>query len=290
MPAAFLALKIAEVEARNAGSEYIEPEHIFIGLLSPEKVLGKKSPSANDRKMERVAEEWEAIVTLLGIAGHNATVLRRLTRAAHPRGKSDRDRRRVPLSQAGIECILRAIHAAGGRTVTAAGLFSAVMVQPGTIIHDVLAEARKCIAADRRTDVLLPSVTSLIAGGRPMPSLNSDDIRNLFDEIGRYRNTHKQWMQGSDEYSAIRLAINRNVAALAVSFLEKEDSEGLISALMLAVPSSTEEELSCAEIITAIGELRNEGKTLPDDLKSRINELLKKLLKDDRGRKKEREK
>jgi hypothetical protein len=279
-PAALLAWQIAAVEARYLGAGYIEPEHIFIGLLSLDKILKQKDALNVEQAMAGVREEWEAIAALLDLTGHDPVVLRRLTRAALPHDRSGDDRTIIHRSPACHALFFRAARLAGSRPLTANDLFSAMMEQPGDVISGVLAEGRRCVAAERETDILLPTATRLAAAGGSSGLAGKPALTRF---VGRYRDTLVRWRPVSYEYAVTRDAVNLTAACLARIHLKQQDLAGIVSALRQVVARSEDEAAKIARIITAAEQVEREGGHLPEEIARLLSDLLDDLDRDGSG-------
>jgi len=279
-PAALLAWQIAAVEARYLGAGYVEPEHIFIGLLSLDKILMRKASLNEAQTMAGVSDEWEAIAAILELTGHDPIVLRRLMRAALRHDRNGDDRTIIHRSPTCHALFSRAASLAGTRPLTANDLFSAIMEQPGEVIPGILAEGRRCIAAERETDIPLPSATRLAAAGGSSGPAGKPVLTRY---VGRYRNTLVRWRPVSQEYAVTRDAINRTATSLARLHLEQQDVAGLVSALRQMVARSEDEAARIARIITAAEQVEREGGDLPKDTTRLLSDFLDDLDRDGPG-------
>jgi hypothetical protein len=270
-PAAALATRIAAHEASMAKAGTLEKEHLFIGLLSLDKALDKDEQEKSGTS--DVAKEHAAISCLLEITGLDATVLRRLMRQAL--GSSDH-----PLTGSTIHrspgcrnIFTRASVLADGKPASCIHLFSAVMEKPGTVIAGVLAESRRCRAALRETDVLLPSGTGFPGASRSCAG-TFDLPGELAGEIARTRVLLGMLPEGSGEYPMVRKALVRQLISIAILCLDTGDRAGLVSALReIAGMAGDRKEMimtACRDIET----LKINEYGLSKEIKNRIRCLL----------------
>lgn len=272
-PAAALAWKVAAYEAANLNAEYLEQEHLFIGLLSLDKLLSPDPRSAGPGPAADIAREWEALASLLEITGHDPVVLRRLMRTALRKGSRVATHRVIHRSLPCKEFFARAGRLAGGETVSAVNLFSAIMEQPGRIIEAVLAEGRQCVAAKRQTDVFLPAGS----GGADSQAVTGTGFNlkgALARDIRRYAGGLGLWPPGSNEYVLTRQALHRKSVALAYISLADHDRDGLGMALSGISPLSEGE--GAAALLEILKSTEDHDGPLPAALEEQVRSLLKK--------------
>lgn len=270
-PATTLALRIATYEAEQAQAPFIEKEHLFIGLLSLDKVLGKEDthvPSSQD-----VAREWNAVRHLLAITGLDPVVLRRLLRQVPGAGRpapAKTGRHRSPACKTFFD---RAGILSEGRPVTCIHLFSAVMERPGDTINGVLAEGRRCTAALRESDVLLPSGELPAAASQPYAA-GYDLKRELSADIKTSRDVIGLVPPVSREYALVRGALVRRLVSLALLCLQENDDAGLILALRQILPWSGTSAAALSGVIAELETRHTAGRSPDAGLQERTRELL----------------
>lgn len=273
-PGTVLVWKIAAYEALRLSAENIEKEHIFIGIMSLEKMLKKGSFAGSQETFPKVEREWNALSGYLDITGHDPVVLRRLMRRALGKGTSSPARKSIHRSLECRQYFESAARFAGDTTLTSNDLFSAIMDKPGEMITFVLKEGRQYSAAMRETDIMLPSEKSLneIGGTTEMHF----DIRDILSrDISRLADSLIEWSLDSQEYHKVLAALNRKGTSLALLFLDDNDLPGLLSALRMLVPWSGKFK---NELIKCIRELENtSGKNLSEDPQNRIRDLLRRI-------------
>ena len=258
---ALQAWKIAAREARELGSDHITTEHLFIGLLSLDKVVSDSPSFRHNNANESPAAEWDAIRCLLQITGHDPIVLRRLMRMAlirkspHPAGTM---MHRNPGCR---EVFDAAARSAGTRPVTSNDLFTAVMERPGDIIAGVLSESRSCSAGLRMTDIPILHGEFSAAGQISGPGTNLRFV--LSRDAERFCGNISHWQEQSFEYAVTRAAIQEKLSSMAQIAIETRDMHGLIEALEMLRPWAGEAETSI-EAFIAEGRALQEKEGLPD--------------------------
>jgi len=142
-----LAWQLAAQEAAAARSEFIEPEHILIGICSLEKILiqaDELEPSAR----QSLQVEQDAIEDILRDFELDVTDLRRSLRDELGESKYNHTEKIIHRSPACKQVFKRAIALAeSSETVTCIHLLAAVLEQPNPIITSVL-EAEGVTASD----------------------------------------------------------------------------------------------------------------------------------------------
>jgi hypothetical protein len=258
---ALLAWKIAAREALEMGADNITKEHLFIGLLSLDKVISDSPSLRRNNSNESPAAEWDAIRCLLQITGHDPVVLRRLMRMALPRKNPRPAGTMMHRSPGCREVFDTAARSAGTWPVTSNDLFTAIMERPGESITCVLTEARSCSAGLRITDTpILPGDFS--AAGKisaPVAELRSVLSRDAV----RFSENITHWQAQSFEYAVTLTAIRERLSSLALIALETRDVHGLIEALEMLRPWAGEAAGSIDTLIAECQALQeNEG--VPD--------------------------
>ena len=279
-PGAALAWKIAAFEAVHLNAAYLEKEHLFIGLLSLDKVVAGGTEQAAGESMEQVTREWAALSSLLEITGHDPVVLRRLMRSALRKGTEVREGAVVHRSPACREIFRRAAQSAGEKPAGVPDLFSAIMEQPGEVIAGVLAESRRCKAAERQTDILLPP------GGRMTDSTRTSamgfDLKeSLRNDIRRYEGSLSAWPEQSREYALTTRAICRNAAGLAHLCLDSSDRDRLREALESLAKHSCSSREEATEALSGL-DAAGPGDIIPEIVRDRIRILIRKTGEEQR--------
>ncbi len=271
-----LAWKIAALEAQQAGADAIGVEHLFIGLMSMGKMVSDDT-AGTVGSADTVAGEWDAILSLLEITGHDPVVLRRLMRTELKKdGVGHRGAGIIHRSPACREFFSRARRHAGGTPVTANDLFSAIMSGPTGTIAAVLAEGRRCVAADRKTDLLLPASPGL---------MDSDHItRQGFDlkealthDIRRYAASLRRWPEESPEYGITVAAIRKRAAGLIRLCLDDGDRKQLHATLLFVAPHAGAHAQDCVSAAQAL-EAEPAGKPLREEIRARIGTIADSLI------------
>lgn len=274
---ALVAWQIAAIEARKASAGYIETEHIFIGVLSLDKVLSR-GPGKN-HSLVRVKDEWNALVRYLALAGHNPVVLRRLMRASLPPG--DRQNDTAPLHRTSTcrTYFDRAAFFAEEGRISTNDLFSAIMERPGDRIPDVLAEARRCVAADRDSDVIFPHGMNFC-----FPDMSWDailDNRKLAQEDLEYFILDLgEWSEDSDEYRNLHDLIRKTAHGITRLCLNDDTPEKLFKVLRLVKPVMKGSVKTIDTLISTFEAAYRNGPPSME-LRKRIQDLLDRLFSDE---------
>lgn len=280
-PGAALAWKIAAYEALHLNAEFLEKEHLFIGLLSLDKIVPQDNGQVPGAPVAEVMREWDALGALLEITGHDPVVLRRLMRTALRKGTQVRESTVIHRSPACRDVFFRAARYGGDRPVSATDLFSSIMEQPGETIAGVLAESRRCIAAGRQTDVLLPPGPGMTDSTRT--AQQGFDLRTaLSSDIRRYAESLVRWPEESNEYRLTIRAIRQKSAGLVYLCLDDIDRSLLHVALADLVPYAGDYSGAVAGMATDIGALPDDGRPVPVTLKDQVRGLLRRIEELDR--------
>lgn len=264
-PGANLAWRIAVYEAMHLNAEYLEPEHLFIGILSLGKVIGDGIDQGSSSNVE-ILREWDALSSLLEIMGNDPVVLRRLMRSRLKVGMVVRNNIIIHRSQDCIECFNRA--EAITSKVSANDLFSAIMDQPGNKITSVLLEGHWCSPANRVTDLILPD---------PSGSFGFNIKDALARDITRYTTNLSLWKEGSREYEVIIRAIKVKSVGLIQIYLDDNESDCLLDAMTNFFPFAGK---SANKWVHAYEELEGSVKTkdqIPESVRTEIVRLSREI-------------
>jgi len=270
-PAAALAMRIAAHEARTAGAEFVDTEHLLIGILSLDKA--RKKEQERKTATPGLAKEHDAVFCLLAITGLDATVLRRLLRKAAGRGSREPGDPILHRSPGCKKIFARAAVLAEAKPAGCIHLFSAIMENPGTVIAGVLAESRSCRAANRVTDLFLPSGAAVPLASR-IRSGPFDLGTELENSIAETRELLGLLPVSSREYPLVRDALIRQQVSLALLCLDTGDRAGLVSALQ-GLSGDTGDpggRLAAASRDAGTPEIGHSG--IPEAVRGRIRSLL----------------
>ena len=139
---AMQAWQVAAGEAVAAGHEFIDPEHLLIGVCSLDKWL-KSGVAAEPQAREAALVERDAVAEALRGCGLDVVRLRRLVREKLGRGNHELAGRVVHRSEECKAAFRRAEALVGpGRGVTCLHLLAALMEDPGPIVGQALGDAR----------------------------------------------------------------------------------------------------------------------------------------------------
>ena len=137
------AWQMAAGEAAAAGHQYIEKEHVLMGICSLDKVLSPTGGVELDqRTQEGLESEWSTVGDALDGFELDPTQLRRQLRQRKGRGTYKHTERIVHRSEACKRLFQRAddlAQDAGG--ISCLHLLAAILEAPGDMIGDILAEA-----------------------------------------------------------------------------------------------------------------------------------------------------
>jgi len=276
---ALYAWKIAALEARSMGAEYIEKEHLLIGILSLEKVTGASRKESGDAPADSVHAEWKAIVDLLFLCGHDPRVLRRLMRRTLPGGRQKNDDVVIHRDESCRGCFTRAEYFAREK-IRANDLLSATLEQPGELISAVLAESRQYRAASRDSDFILSTGTGLFFSDMSRDAI-SVQKEHMKKEVERFSADLNEWSPRSTEHGTISRYIRHQARWLAELALEEDDTEGLLWLLRHLLRIAAEYQDAITACIRAVEDAEAKGAPLPPKLKQRIRDLLRRIGQDD---------
>ncbi len=134
-----LVWQIAAEEAAAAKHQYIEKEHIFIGICSLEKVLRYLEPPTPDVKQAFLAER-KVIENILSVFELDSTKLRRQVRERLGEGNYEHTERVIHRSELCKNVFKRADELAAAGEISCLHLLAAILEDPGDAIGSVLNE------------------------------------------------------------------------------------------------------------------------------------------------------
>ena len=135
-----LAWQLSANEASSAQSEFIEPQHILIGICSLEK-FSAQDEELNPPDHQSLQLEQDNIAELLRDFELDATDLRRSLREALGMGEFKHTEKVIHRSPASKQVFKRATalaHSVSAKEVTCLHLFAAILEQPDSVIASVL--------------------------------------------------------------------------------------------------------------------------------------------------------
>ncbi len=141
-PGANLAWHIAAYEAGEAEYHFIEKEHLFIGILSLEKVVaGAADQSGLDQNVwQELKKENSLLNKVLGSYGIDQTKLRRLIRKKFGNGGYKHTERTIHRSEECKAVFANAAVMPGTKLITTLHVAAAIADNPGDILTTVFAE------------------------------------------------------------------------------------------------------------------------------------------------------
>ncbi|HBR21496.1 MAG TPA: ATP-dependent Clp protease ATP-binding subunit, partial [Nitrospiraceae bacterium] len=176
-----IAWQIAAHEAAAAKFQFIEKEHLFIGICSLEKIL-KLSPEdsgLNPESLKALQKENAEIQGLMEKLGLNTAHLRRRLRKKLGSGNYTHTKNVVHRSESCKKVFKHAYELAfSNEQVTCLHLLGAILKEPSGRIMHVLQEA------DVKEDALLKSVLSHISK-KPVQEKEYDSATPYLDRYGR---------------------------------------------------------------------------------------------------------
>lgn len=272
-PAVVLAWKIAAFEARHVHAPNIEKEHLFIGLLSLDKTTGRKDFVKEAGIADNVSRERDAIHYLLSVTGLNATVLRRLLRQVLKKGSPPSDNTVIHRSPDCKTYFKRASVLANGESISCVHLFSAIMERPGEIICGVLTESRRCVAAERETDILMPASTGVLTTGRK--SIKKYDLKSaLSADLNKTRDVLSLVPRNSSEHALLKSGLVKKTISLALIALDENDAVGLLSALQDLLPWSGNYRISLEDLAAGLEQSQKKNPAIHEQDKKQVYNLL----------------
>ena len=268
-PAAVLAWKMAAFEALREQSEFIEKEHLLIGLYSLEKVLGIKDFARAAKAAQTVLEEKDALDFPLCNSGMDPVTLRRRIRQAIPRGVSRHESKTIHRSRECKNIFSRAEQMAQGYDVTCIHLLSAILESPGQIILNVIENA---------------PVVGTVAGGRTVTATIMQSVKefqtaqewkkNLSGEIEHSRRTLPSVSRDSEHYRQLKRDLTKMTARLALICIDTNDLSGLIQALRSLSHDTSVSHQELLDLMPQLEYMNKEGIWMGEQTKKRIKEVL----------------
>ena len=134
-----IAWQIAGVEAEISQHQYIEKEHILIGILSIEKKIRYDAERAGAQTGQELQLEHKGLVNVLGRFGIDAAILRRDIRQRMGKGNYRPIEKMIHRSEACKEAFERGNQLAkNSREITCLHLLAAILEEPANIIASAL--------------------------------------------------------------------------------------------------------------------------------------------------------
>lgn len=189
---ASLAWQIAAGEAGAASHQFIEKEHLFIAILSLNKVvaLGPEKAGFRLQEWQALLAELRAVQDVLGWCGLDATRLRRQVRHGLRQGSYRHVEEVVHRSEACKRVFNQAEELApSGACVSCLHLLAAILEEPGEIINRTLAQAG-VRPADLRAAALTSagmhqSIGKELKKGHQAEDKSGDEGTPFLDRYGR---------------------------------------------------------------------------------------------------------
>lgn len=220
-PAVILAWKIAAFEALHAHSEFIEKEHLLIGLYSIEKVLSLADFHRNPKIARAILEEKDALEFPLRQSGMDAMVFRRRVRHALPKGYASYGGAIIHRSSRCRECFRRAALLSNGKEVTCIQVLNAILEDPGEIIGKVINDGTAGVDQVRPVSTRMLQSLHQFTKGR-------EQKERLVHEIEHTRHTLALAPRDSAESGVLKLEILKKTLFLARICLDIHDIGNLL--------------------------------------------------------------
>ena len=140
---ATLAWQIAAQEAAASRHQFIEPEHLLIGICSLEKILTRSEDADLAPQMrDNIKSEYDAVENCLHGFDLDSTQLRREVRRGLGKGESEQKEKIIHRSQTSKEIFNRAQEITTVEEVTSVHLFAVLLEGPSKVISSVLDELK----------------------------------------------------------------------------------------------------------------------------------------------------
>ncbi len=161
--AADIAWQIAAIEAGAAMHQFIEKEHIFIGICSLEKIilLGQEETRLSPQAWQSLNSECDSLKSVLKEFRFDATRIRRKVRESLGKGNYERNERVVHRSEACKEVFRRAGEfVMCNREVSCLHLLAALLDKPSEVIDRAFDEFQVKSANLRQSLIVQSNVRS----------------------------------------------------------------------------------------------------------------------------------
>lgn len=184
-PSVAIAWQIAVIETGQANLEFIEKEHIFIGLLKVSEVIetairGKIDLKIPEAELGIVREEILPLEGLFSHFGLDIIELRRSVRGLIKRGNCTQKERVIHRSEACKKCFKRADEIAMTRHAFSLRLlhvFEAIMEEPGEIIKQVISRFNLECETLREAASSMEAKETVAAGVRPNINIGEEKAK-----------------------------------------------------------------------------------------------------------------
>jgi len=274
-PGVSLAWRIAAAEAAQAGAEYIEKEHLLIGIYSLETILPSKGSPQQKAPMS-IFNEKKAIEFLLGNADLDPAAVRLKIRNALPRGRIPGKGRVVHRSPGCRGCFEKAAAHAGDNEVTCIHLLNAILDDPGLLIAGVMDTLLPVRQRDRSASACMKQVVL------DYQAVN-EQKDHLIQDIEHSRHTLSEVRPHTDRYRLLRYDLLKKTLELARMCLRINDTSGLVQALKDLSPERVAQGHHLDEIIAQVQYLDNEGIDIGIPSSKHIETILQDIEKEMAG-------
>lgn len=271
-PAAVMAWKIAMLEALKSGSEYLEKEHLLIGLYSLEKVLTLKDLHRDPRASKQVLEEKDALDFPLCNAGLDATIFRRMIRTTLSPGKVTGKEKILHRSLDCRNCFERAATLANGKEVNCVHLFNAILENPGLKILKVVEQA-----SPHGTGAAAPSLSIQMTRALHQFRMTQDNKEHILHDIDKFQHTLTTLPRDSERYANLKRELSKKTIQLALACLDLHELSQLVHSLKYLSSESVQFRPELMGFIPQLEYMQREGIRIGISSSDLIRCVLKKL-------------
>lgn len=266
-PAVIMAWKIAAFEALHAHSEFIEKEHLLIGLYSIEKVLSRADFDRNPEIAKAILEEKDALEFPLHQSGMDAMAFRRRVRRALPKGNASYGGAIIHRSSRCKVCFRRAALLSNGKEVTCIHVLIAILEDPGEIIQEIMNKASAGV------DQFRPASTWMLQSLHKLTK-ESEQKERLVHEIEYTRHTLSLAPRDSAQFGFLELEILKKTLFLARTCLDIHDIGNLLLSLKELNEDARESNHILENVIGQLEYMQKEGIYLETRSSDQIRTIL----------------
>lgn len=266
-PAVILAWKIAAFEALRAHSEFIEKEHLLIGLFSIEKVLSRDDFYRNPKIAKVILEEKDALDFPLRQSGMDAMGFRRRVRHALPKGYAPYGGAIIHRSSRCKECFRRAALLSNGKEVTCIQVLNAILDDPGEILQEIMRDGSA--AVERAQGVSTRMLHSLYQYTR-----DREQKERLVHDIEHRRHTLSLTPRNSTQFGVLKLEILKKTLFLARICLDIHNISNLLLSLKELNEDAGESDPILGNVISQLEYMQKEGIFLETRSSDQIRAIL----------------
>ncbi len=273
-PAAVLAWKIAMHEALLAGSEFLEKEHLLIGLYSLEKVIRLDDLVRNVPVAQKVLHEKDMLDLSLKKTHLDAASIRHKLRRTLSQGGKPVNVKVVHRSSDCRKYFDRAAKLANGNEITCIHLLNAIFENPGPRILNIIEPA----AFDRARPAASTITLELT---QVLQKVRNDEVqkKHLQSDITMSRQSLESLPRGSERSVELRVEIWQKTIQVARLALGLHDLPSLTGALreLTGTAGTTKDQL--LSLIAQLEYMQKEGISPGEDTEIKVLSALQILEK-----------